>query len=141
MSSVPIKTPAGYAVSRATAYADSSGNQVLVSTTQPLPVSLAQSANAALTGNAAASTVAGPFTPVTGRAAVLVLSGTWAGTVRILRSTDGGATKLPLSVGGNPWAQFTGNACEPVWEESEADAQLYIDIALTSGSVSYRLAQ
>ena len=63
------------------------------------------------------------------------------GTVKVVRSTDGGATKLALAIGGSLWAQFTGNCCEAVWDESDAAARLYLDIALMSGSVSYRLAQ
>jgi hypothetical protein len=61
--------------------------------------------------------------------------------VRLLRSTDGGATKLPVTVAGDTWAQFTANCCEPVWDESEASARLYLDIALTSGTITYRIAQ
>lgn len=61
--------------------------------------------------------------------------------MKVLRSTDGGTTKLPLTIGGSAWGQFTGNCCEAIWEESEAAARLYRDIALTSGTVNYRLGQ
>lgn len=72
---------------------------------------------------------------------VLALSGTWTGTVAINRSTNGGTTKLPLTVGGAAWGQYTANVCEPVWEENETGAALYLDVALTSGTLTYRLAQ
>jgi hypothetical protein len=72
---------------------------------------------------------------------MLSLEGTWQGTVALQRSTDGGVHKLPVTIGGGPWARFTGNACEPVWEESESVAKLYLDIQLASGSLNYRLAQ
>ena len=48
---------------------------------------------------------------------------------------------LPVTIGGSPWARFSGNCCEPVWEESETVAKLYLDIQLASGSLTYRLAQ
>ena len=47
----------------------------------------------------------------------------------------------PLAVAGAAWAQFTGNACEPVWEEIDPEATLYLDIALTAGTLHYRIAQ
>ena len=72
---------------------------------------------------------------------MLALTGTWAGTVQVLRSTNGGASSQALTMGGTAWGNFTGNCCEPVWDESEAAAQLYLQITLTSGSVTYRIAQ
>ncbi|MES2491756.1 MAG: hypothetical protein V4579_00580 [Pseudomonadota bacterium] len=61
--------------------------------------------------------------------------------MKLLRSVDGGTTKLPVTAGGQPYASYTANVCEPVWEESEAAALLYLDFTLTSGSVSYRMGQ
>ena len=212
MSSIPIKSPAPYAVSQAVAYADTDGTALLVSTSSPLPVnlgsapvpvngsvslsgalpafaatpsvniatmpeveirndagnplpvsgtvtvsnailavnvtnagplpvSISQPSTTALAGSASASAVAGPFSPVLGRAAVLMLSGSWVGTVKVSRSTDAGVTRQPLTVAGTPWAQFTGNACEAVWEESDPTARLYLEITLTSGTLNYRLSQ
>ena len=138
----PLLNPVGYAVTRAVAYADVDGSMVQVAATSPLPVAIgAAAASTPLTGTAYASTVAGPFQPVQGRAAMLVLTGTWSGTVSVTRSTDGGTTRQPLTVNGNVWGQYTGNVCEAMWEESESAARLYLDITLASGSVSYRLAQ
>lgn len=141
MPPTPIQSPSGYAVSQAVAYADVDGSARLVSTAAPLPVTMGNPAVTPLAGTAAASGQVGPFQPVPGRAVVLSLSGTWSGTVRLLRSADGGTTRLPLTVAGAGWGQFTANCCELVWEESESTAQLYLDITLASGSVSYRLAQ
>ena len=202
MSSIPIKSPAPYAVSQAVAYADTDGTALLVSTSSPLPVnlgsapvpvngsvslsgalpafaatpsvniatmpeveirndagnplpvsgtvtvtnttlavSLTQPTTTELAGSANASAVVGPFNPVLGRAAVLMLSGSWVGTVKVSRSTDAGTTRQPLTVAGAPWAQFTGNACEAVWEESDPTARLYLEITLTSGTLNYRLSQ
>lgn len=142
MPSTPIQSPASYVPSRAIAFADVDGTSLLVSASNPLPVSVgAATAAAPLAGSTTASGVLGPFQPVVGRAVILALSGTWAGTVTVTRSTDGGITKLSLTAAGGNWAQFTANVCEPVWEESEAAAALYLDVALTSGTLTYRLAQ
>ena len=72
---------------------------------------------------------------------MLLLSGTWTGSVRVLRSTDAGTTKLPLTLGGIGWAQFTGNCCEPVWDESSVNALLYLDVTYASGTIVYRMEQ
>lgn len=142
MPSIPIQSPASYVPSRAAAFADVDGTSMLVSASNPMPVSIgAAAAAAALAGSSTASGVLGPFLPVAGRPVVLALSGTWSGTVAVQRSTNGGTTKLPLTVAGAVWGQFTTNACEPVWEESEAGAALYLDVTLSSGTLAYRLAQ
>lgn len=144
MPNSPIQSPASFVPSRATAFSDVDGTALLVSASNPLPVSMAAVSGTSPTpvaGTASASAVLGPFTPALGRAVILVLSGTWAGTVKVVRSTDGGATKLPLTVAGVSWAQFTGNCCEAVWEESDSNARLYLDVTLTSGTLGYRMAQ
>jgi hypothetical protein len=142
MPSPPIQSPASYVPSRAAAFADIDGTSLLVSASNPMPVSIGPAAAATpLAGSTAANAVVGPFVPAGGRPVVLALSGTWAGTVAVKRSTDGGATKLPLTVGGTIWGLFSANACEPVWEENEAGAALYLDVALSSGTLTYRLAQ
>jgi hypothetical protein len=142
MPSIPIQSPASYIPSRATAFADVDGTSLLVSASNPMPVSVGPAAAAPpLAGSTATSGVFGPMLPGASRPVVLALSGTWSGTVTVKRSTDGGVTKLPLTVGGTSWGQFTANVCEPVWEENEAGAALYLDVALTSGTLTYRLAQ
>lgn len=143
MPTPPIQTPSAYVASRAAAYADIDGTAILVSTANPLPVSVGQAAAAAtpLAGSTAITGVLGPYAPATGRAVILTLSGTWTGSVKLTRSADGGTTKLPITVGGQPWAQFTTNCCEAVWEESESAARLYLDVTLASGTLNYRIAQ
>jgi len=59
----------------------------------------------------------------------------------VRRSLDAGVTLQDLTIGGAIWAQFAANCCEPVAEESVAGATYYLDIAVTSGSVGYRLEQ
>jgi hypothetical protein len=147
-----VKLPAGYAPAFAIGYADESGNLVLAGAADPLPVALdsgtieVQAVESApppppLAGTASSSGLAGPFAPVAGRAVTLALTGTWEGSVQLSRSTDSGATRLPLTAGGLPWGLYSGNACEQAWFESEDGAELYLEIALSSGTVEYRLAQ
>jgi hypothetical protein len=138
----PISTPAGYAPAFAIGYSDHSGALSVVQADKPLPVSLsAEIPSAPLEGQSSADTLAGPFVPVSGRPVVLTLAGSWEGGVQVQRSVDGGATRHKLTVGGLSWGEFTGNACEPVWSEDEDGAELYLAIAIASGTLEYRLAQ
>ena len=142
MPTSPLKTPAGYVPQMAISFANPNGDADLVSAANPVPTQDQPFIAAApLVGTAITSTQAGPFQPRAGRAIVLSLAGIWSGTVKILRSVDGGTTRLPVTAGGLPYGSYTGNVCEPVWEESEAAALLYLDVALTSGSVTYRMGQ
>lgn len=144
MPNSPIQSPASFVPSRAAAFSDVDGTALVVSAANPLPVAMTASGGTVpspLAGTAVTSAVVGPFQPVTGRAVMLALAGTWAGTVKVTRSTDGGTTKLPLTAAGASWAQFSANCCEAVWEESDSTARLYLDVALTSGTLTYRLAQ
>ena len=142
MPSAVLRSPAGYLTSLAVAYSNTDGNADLVSSANPLPVAFAPAAtDAALTGTAATSAIVGPFHPQPGRAVMLALSGSWTGTVRLQRSTDGGATRLGLTAMGATYGEFTSNACEPVWEEGETAALLYLNITVTSGAVTYRMGQ
>lgn len=138
---VPIQTPAGYASAYAIGYADPAENLVLVSGASPLPVASASAAPAPLTGESAASLLAGPFEAVSGRVVTVTLGGSWQGSVRLMRSTDGGATLDPLKVAGEPWAQYSAPGCEQAWFEGEDGASFFLDIELASGSISYRVSQ
>lgn len=142
MPTSPLKTPAGYVPQMAISFANSIGDADLVSITNPIPIQEQPFVAApALSGTASASGQIGPFQPRAGRAIVLTLSGNWAGTVKLLRSVNGGTTKLPVTALGLPYGVFTGNVCEPIWEESESAALLYLDVTLTSGTLSYRMGQ
>lgn len=103
---------------------------------------LTASGATALAGSTSSSaTTLGPFTPALGRPIWLSLSGTWSGTVTVKRSADGGTTRLPLTAGGMAWGIFTANACEQVAEPSESGETYYLDVALASGTLTYRVAQ
>jgi hypothetical protein len=123
-------------------YAAAEPLPVIIDSEDPISVTAYSApAPAPLQGTSAISAVAGPFTPVSGRAVVLTLSGTWAGSVQLTRSSDGGGTRHPVTVAGIAWGRYAANACEPVWEEQESGASLYLDITLASGALTYRLAQ
>ncbi len=139
---IPVTAPASYAPVSAIGFAETDNTLLSVSADRPLPVStVSVPAPAALTGNAVASGVFGPFTPTSGKPVMLALSGSWVGTVKVLRSADGGTTKLPITAAGMAWGSFSANCCEPVWEETVSGAALYLDITLGTGSVTYRMAQ
>ena len=141
----PIQSPAAYVPSRAAAFSDADGNALVVSNANPMPVALLAGGSGtvltALAGSTAASGILGPYQPAVDRSIMLALSGTWSGTVKVVRSTDGGTTKLPLTVAGAIWGQFSGNCCEPVWEEADATSRFYLDVTLASGTLAYRLSQ
>jgi hypothetical protein len=121
-------------------YSDATGGLSLVSAISPLPVSMTGAATPnPLTGTVSTNGTYAGFAPARGVAVVLVLAGTWQGSVRVVRSTDGGVTFNQLTAGGTPWAQFTGNVCEPVWEENDPAARLYLIVTLSSGTLAYRL--
>jgi hypothetical protein len=139
--SAAISTPAGFAPAYAIGYSDESGLLALVSDAAPLPVATSMPAPAPLVGLSSASQVVGPFNPTVGRVIVVALDGEWEGTVRLLRSTDGGATKLPLRVGGASWGEYIVSGCEQAWAVTETGATFYLDISLSSGTVAYRVSQ
>lgn len=141
MSSPPISVPAGFAPAYALGYADTNGQLALVSNSAPLPVTTSAPAPTPLVGQTGASDVIGPFSATPGRPIVVELAGDWAGTVRLLRSTDGGVTRLPLRVGGARWGEYSESGCEQAWTETEDGVAFYLDVALSSGAVAYRVSQ
>lgn len=146
-----INTPAPFVPPHAVAYSNPDGTAAIVGHDAPLPVTMSGAnplsvsqvlpSAAPLIGTTTTTGTVGPFNPVVGRGVILALSGNWSGTVQIVRSTDGGATMLPLTIGGGVWAYFSTNCCESVWDESEAGVSLYLQIMLTSGALTYRVAQ
>jgi hypothetical protein len=144
MPSPPIKTPANFVPTAAMAFADNAGNASIVSSANPLPIATTNalaSASNPLVGTQSQSAQLGPYPAQTGRDVWLTLSGNWGGSVQVLRSTDAGVNRLPLTVAGQGWATFTANCNEQIVTETCAGTTYYLDIVLTSGSVTYRLAQ
>ena len=140
---IPISHQANYVTPTAIGYADEAGFYVQVTEQVPLPVAGARAAAAPapLEAETGQSLVAGPYTPLPDVPIHLELRGEWSGSVELQRSIDGGATRSGLTVGGMPWARFDGNANEIVWQEGERGATLYLDIAIASGTLEYRVSQ
>lgn len=140
---IPISTPAGFAPQFAMAFAAADGSATSVTLSDPMPIRalVLAASSIPLTGSISTSGTAGPFSPQLGRSIWVTLSGTWSGIASVQRSTDGGATMQPLTVGGLGWANFSANANEPIGEESVAGATYYLSFSLTSGTASYRIAQ
>ncbi len=147
---IPLHTPAGYAPTFALGLDDGTGHLSLVSAMRPLPVMAIDGsvtgpavlpAPEPLEGETAATQIVGPFEPALGRPIYCTLAGTWEGSVRLLRSTDGGARKQGVTLAGAEWAVFTANACEPVWEETEEAATLWLECTITQGTLAYRVSQ
>lgn len=137
----PITAPAGFAPAYAVGFSDPTGNLVLVNQDARLPVASAAPAPEPLVGQASDGGQVGPFSAVAGRVVSVTLGGEWQGTVRLLRSTNGGATLSPLRVAGEPWGQYNAAGCEQAWLECEEGVSFYLDIDLISGTVAYRVSQ
>lgn len=139
---IPVEAPGGFAPVIAIGTTDASGMLALVGDDAPMAmIARPPQAPPPLEGSATTSAIVGPFVPAALVPVFVTLSGEWTGTVRLLRSSDGGATKHPVTAGGGEWGAFSANACEPVWVESEEGAALYLDLAPASGTIAYRLAQ
>jgi len=138
----PIHLPAGFAPAFALGYSDPAGNLILAGESRPVPVAPGDRPRPApLAGSTTISTLAGPFLPIPGIAVMLELGGSWTGTVQLQRSSNGGATLRDVTIGGSAWGRYSGNACEPVWDESEPGVQLYLAITLLGGTLDYRVSQ
>lgn len=91
----------------------------------------------------------GPFVPQLARDIWLTLNATASasGTAQLLRSTDGGTTRVGLTAGGQPWASFPFSGAvgaivnEQIASETDAAATYYLSITLTAGAVAWRIAQ
>jgi hypothetical protein len=140
----PIISPAKYVSATAVGFASQRGELALVTSNAPLPVTVTNGSGPRvqpLSGRASSSTVVGPFAPNTNVPFHLQLSGEWRGRVSLERSTDKGATRQGLTIGGTPWASFSVNVNEPVWQESDSTASFWLNIMLEGGEVMYRLSQ
>ena len=139
---IPVQTPAGFAPAFALGFADEDGDLLMASNASPVPVAFGdRSRPPALEGSTSTSALVGPYAPVPSLSVMLELGGSWSGTVQLQRSGDGGATLRDVTLGGAVWGNYAANACEPVWDESEPGALLYLSITLDSGTLDYRVSQ
>lgn len=95
MNDVQVGAPGGFVPQIALTLGARDGVAVAVDRTNPLPMRAVATAAASvpLAGTLAESGVVGPFTPELMRAITVTLAGEWSGTVSVLRSSDGGATR------------------------------------------------
>lgn len=137
-----LDTPGGFAPGFAVGFDDGSGAFAYASPQRPLPTLVSSpAAPPALEGETTTAILAGPFAPVQMMPVYCTLSGDWQGSVRLMRSTDAGASLHPVTAGGASWANFTGNACEVVWQETETQATLWLECAPVAGTLAYRVSQ
>ncbi|HEU0043723.1 hypothetical protein [Sphingomonas sp.] len=128
----------------AMAFENAGGTSEVVDAAHPLPVrpSIGGAGSTPLTGTAAASATNGPFVPELGRAIWVTLSGSWSGTAQLLRSADGGATKLPITYSdGSARAAWTGAVNAAVTEETCGTATYYLQFTRNAGTLTYRVEQ
>ena len=72
----------------------------------------------------------------------LTLTGTWVGTVRLQKSIDNGVNwHLVTSHSGTSVYEFTQNCDEALFTVTDPKARYRLQFVMTSGSVTYRLAQ
>lgn len=142
-TSIPIRTPAGFVPPSAAAFSGAGGVATLVDAANPLPIApiMLAARSTSLAGTLTASATVGPFAPDLGRPIWVTLTGTWSGAAQVLRSVDGGASRVALTIAGQPTASFTGNANEPVAEETVAGAGYYLAVTIASGTLAYRVQQ
>ena len=139
----PVKDWSGRTVPGAgTMLVDRSGNPIDPSNPLPsAPVPLTAATSTPLTGTSTGAQTVGPFVPVLGRPITLALAASsWpGGTAQLLRSTDGGVTKLPLTPAGVTIGVYGGVGADSPWVETEAGATFYL--SLPAAGITYRVAQ
>ena len=99
--------------------------------------------------NDTAAHILGPYAPQLARDIWLTLNATVAatGVAQLLRSNDGGVTKIGVTSQGAVKASYQFNAAagvivnEAIHTESDATATFYLSIQLSAGTVTVRLAQ
>ena len=57
-----------------------------------------------------------------------LLTGTWTGALKVVRSVDGGTTKQPLTINGNAWGQFSANCCEALGQRNLTGGPVSADL-------------
>jgi len=93
----------------------------------------------AVTDSLSATGAGTTFYGVQGRAVFLSITGTWAGTVKVQRSHDGGTTWSDMTAGGSAWASFTANCDEIVDEAAHSGLRYRVYFTRTSGTAVCRL--
>jgi hypothetical protein len=144
MNDVQVGAPGGFVPQIALTLGARDGVAVAVDRTNPLPMRAIATAAASvpLAGTLTDRGIVGPFTPELMRAITVTLAGEWSGTVTVLRSSDGGTTRQPLTfVDGSAKGVWSGNVNTAIGEESVAGARYYLQFVRVSGTLSFRVEQ
>lgn len=107
------------------------------------PGSVPASGVAPVTASLTATGNTSAFPAVAGRPININITGSATGlSARTTRSFDNGATWLPLTINGQPWAVWTGNVSEQAWVETEANIQFRVEVtAIAGGTATIRISQ
>ncbi|WP_053058542.1 hypothetical protein [Sphingomonas paucimobilis] len=140
----PIAAPSSIVPPAGVAFTGADGQTKFASPADPLPTTAAPLAPAGVTplvGTSTGAQTVGPFVPVLGRPITVALTATsWpGGQAQLLRSTDGGVTKLPLTPAGVTVGVYSGIGADSPWVETEANATYYL--SLPAAGIAYRVAQ
>jgi hypothetical protein len=144
MSTPRIQAPAPYVPQVAVTYGPIGGDALAVDLGSPLPTRSVRVAAVSepLVGTATTSGTAGPFVPELGRPIWVTLGSGWTGSVQLLRSTDGGATRLAITTGdGTPKGVWSVPVNAAVTEESVAAASYWLSLTLTAGTLAFEVRQ
>jgi hypothetical protein len=138
-----IRNPAPFVTQQVVSFQNGAGHAQAVAAEAPLPVEIRAAAppDPVTAVLATGSHVVGPFVAVPGPAIWVALTGSFAATVRVARSTDSGATRLSLTMGGQPWAMFTAPCNEPVAEETTGGVQYFLECTVTAGTLTCEVRQ
>jgi len=143
MDEVQVGAPGGFVPQIALTFGARDGAAVAVDRANPLPTRAVTAAAAVpLAGTMNESGTVGPFAPDLSRAIVVTLAGEWSGAVTLLRSSDNGATRRPLTfIDGSAKGVWSGNVNAAIGEESVAGATYYLQFARSAGTLVYRVEQ
>ncbi|NKI99576.1 hypothetical protein [Novosphingobium sp. SG707] len=149
--------PAGYAPMSAPCAMAQDGKCYAIGPTVGLPVATPAASSTPCTVSATTSAatptgctatgsagvyVVGGFAPQAGYPIRLVTTGTWAGTIAVGTSVDNCTTVNALTVAGQTWGSYTGNANEAVDVPVTTGSVKYcLSISLTSGTINAALRQ
>jgi hypothetical protein len=131
----------------ATAANQALGNASLATISAPFVAATSTPLTATI--NDTAAHMLGSFAPQLSRQIWLTLNATVAasGTARLLRSNDGGITKIGVTLGGSMAASYQFSAAtgvivnEAILTETDASATYFLAITLSAGTVTVRVAQ
>lgn len=110
------------------------GQQGATGTFQMMP----RATSTPITGTSTTAAIVGPFTPQLGRPITVALAGTWSGTAQLLRSTDGGTTKLPLTPAGVTLGTYSAQGVDQPWIETDSTATFYL--SLPAANITYKVS-